>query len=324
MKYFNIQFFQLLLLALTVGAGCRVDESYFIPYEKSVGEVAQKINTDLPDGATRTVFSMKGADAAADTILTTTNGTRIWLSDMDNIFVDANGNPVQCSAAQEVKIEVVHALKISDLIGYGISTNSAGKLLETGGMAYLRITCDGKEVTLKPGQYIKIQLPVNSESELQPDMKIVYGTAKDNAVNNWSSNNQDVFWANWNAPSGKIYGYELRCTNLGWVGSGKTVDSDKTTFCITTSSEFNGQNTFAWLIVPALRSVIQMDGYDEAGSFCFDDAPIGYPVKLVTVSKIGGQWMLGTAETEVGSNDTAAIEPTVVSEADLLDYLKSL
>ena len=324
MKYFNIHLFSLFLLAFVAGAGCRADESYFIPYEKSVSEVAQKIKTSLPDGATQTVFSMKGVEAATDTILMTANGTRIWLADVDNLFVDANGNPVQCSAAQEVKIEVIHALKISDLIGYGISTSEVSKLLETGGMAFLRITCDGKEVNLKAGQYIKIQLPVNSESELQPDMETMYGQAKDNAVNNWSSSGQEVFWANWNAPSGNVYGYEVRCTQLGWVGSGKPVNSDKTTFCIATSSEFNGQNTLAWLIVPALRSVVQMDGYDEAGRFCFGDAPIGYPVKLVTASKIGGQWMLGSADSEVGSNGSAALEPAAISEADLLAYLKSL
>lgn len=324
MKYFNIHLFRLLLLAFVAGAGCRADESYFVPYEKSVGEVAQKIKTDLPDGATRTVFAMKDVSATTDTILMTANGTRIWLADMDNLFMDANGNPVQCSAAQEVKIEVIHALKISDLIGYGISTVSAGQVLETGGMALLRITVDGKEVALQPGQYIKIQLPVNSESELQPNMGTVYGQAKDNTVSNWQSSSQEVFWANWNTPSGKVYGYEVRCTQLGWVGSGKSVAGDKTTFCITTSSEFNGQNTLAWLIVPGIRSVIQMDGYDEAGKFCFGDAPIGYPVKLVTVSKIGGQWMLGTADTEVGSNGTAALAPATISEADLLAYLKSL
>lgn len=324
MKNMHIKIVVLVAWTLALLPSCRQDAVVFVPYETSVDDMALRLSATVPDGAAQTTFALKGS--TSDTILTTASGLRVWLADMDNLFTDAaTGQPIQWSTAQNVRVEIIEARSIAEIIGHSIATISDGLALENGGMVRLRITLDGKEISLKPGEYLKVQLPVGAQNELVADQKIFYGRTVSNGATDWFSMDETAYWANWPLLSGgEIYGYELRCTRLGWVGSARLAAGSTTNFCASAPTDFNGQNTFCWMVVPQWRAVLPMDGFLEAGKFCFPDAPLGSAVKMVMVSRIAGQWFLAHADTVVGSEGSLDLAPASSSEAEVVAFLKNL
>ncbi len=306
------------LLALAASS-CRQDGEQFVVYEKTAGQIAQTLAAEVPNPLSRTTFDLSGL--AQDLVLTTPSGARIFWVVADDIFADAaTGQIVPLTTANSVKLEFTEALTQREQIGYGISATVGVDPFETGGMAKIKVEIDGKEVGLNAGQYLKINLPLANQQEQQiQDFTIYYGLS----ASDWKSSPKKVFLADWQLPSGQIFGYEISCRELGWVAAGRPVTVAPTSICAKVSDEFNGQNTLAWMLVPEFHAVVPLDGFRAAGDFCFDHAPTGKGARLITVSKIGGQWLLGDSAINLGPGQFS-LDPKPSTEQDVLDFLKSL
>ena len=88
-----------------------------------------------------------------DTTVEGAEGTFIFIP--EHAFVDANGNTVE----GEIKLELAEALEPADMILANLPTLSNGKLLETGGMLYLKASADGKEVFPAKGKEPIVEQP---------------------------------------------------------------------------------------------------------------------------------------------------------------------
>lgn len=97
-----------------------------------------------------------------------------------NAFVDKNGQLIQ----QPVTMEVIEALKISDMIAYNLTTTSNGKALSSGGMIYMQPYSLGEQVNINPNAPLYIEIPTDN---YQTNMQSWHGVVDNNGDVNWES-----------------------------------------------------------------------------------------------------------------------------------------
>lgn len=311
------------LLSTLFGAwSCRKDVDTFRVHGSSIADIEHLV-ARAPAGATVTQFTFSGP--LADTVLSTAGGVRVHLTDTDHLFMDAQGNPVPVSACGLLEIEIIEALRNGDILGRGLSSSTlTGELLESGGMVRVQVRCSGQILRLAFDRNLKIQL-ATAQDDLKTDM-FVYNGVLDGAqaLAGWENSGEEVYFANWTTPQGGKMGYELIVTTLGWVNCARPIDEQATSFCVTLPLGFTPDNTAVYVVF-SNQHVVAKPAYDPANEeFCLSQAPIGYPVKVVTISKTGAQYWLAQKNTEIGSNAVVEVGPTETTEAALLAFLASL
>jgi hypothetical protein len=117
--------------------------------------------------------------ANVDTTIFGAQGTRLFIEKETFQFTD--GTP----AAGTIKIDLQEYYKKSDIALANLSTESNGKLLETGGMLNITATADGKKLEIKPDKRIVVHF-LKSEDSYQP-MNLFYAdnNATDTSASNW-------------------------------------------------------------------------------------------------------------------------------------------
>ena len=312
----------LLLGALALAWGCRKDVEDFRPYTPTQEDLAQ-LFLKAPDNSTHTVFPLGGS--IPDTTLTTASGVRVFLADTEHLFADDAGTPVPCSTCPSLKVEVTTVLSKGDLAARGLPTSAVadGQLLESVGVVQVQANCAGKNLNLLPNRYLKIQIPT---PEVKSNMNVYAGTFDDtDKFTGWKASGASVFWADWPLPGGGLQtGYELIVPELGYSNCARPIVEQTSSFCVTLPGQFSALNTRVFLVFDNIRTVAELQGTDDSSEFCYPGAPLGYPVKIVAVSKTGGQYWLTNQFTEIGSNVKMSVAPLPQSEADILTFIKGL
>ena len=313
--------FGVLLLA---GAwNCRQDVEGFRPYTyaSSQGSIDQLLNQVATAANTHT-FVLK--NLTQDTTLTTPEGVRIGLTDPEELFADANNLPIAASTCQNLQIEVTPVLDKSELLGRGIHTATYpdGQLLESGGIVYVRASCDGTPLRLLPNRSLKVQVPADV---LKNDL-FTFNGALQNSTDflGWQATNDPAYLAEWVSNGTMLHGYELYPTQMGWVAAGRVLPEPTSDFCIKLPTAMTDETAKAFLVFKGATAVVELIYDTGSQSFCFDQAPIGYPVQVVVISKLGDQYWLSNQETEIGTHTSLQVEPHKTSEAALLEFLKQL
>jgi hypothetical protein len=316
-------FIYALLSTLTLAGvgGCRKDVESFRSYPPTLDAIRQTLQ-QVPGANTKTAFSLSAV--TEDKVLVTPGGVRVFLTDPDNLFEDANGNPVPCSTCQTLGIEITEALDKSDIIAYGVPTTTLeGTLLESGGMVRVAVSCDGKTLRLRDDRKLKIQVPATDPVD---DMLVFQGVAVNDTFLGWNDTGLPVFQAEWqNNNLDIVQGYEILAPHLDWINADRFINEPSTSFCVDLPENFNPENTTAYLVVNNIRAVAFLEYNLAEQTFCWPSAPIGFPVRIVTISKTAdGQYWLGNQETEIGTDATLNVIPKQVSNQQVLDFLKSL
>lgn len=311
----------LLLSTLATVWGCRKDVEKFIPYTPTQEDLSLLFQ-QAPGPSTHTVFPFGGS--IPDTTLTTASGVRVFLADTENLFADNAGTPVPCSTCPDLKVTVTTVLSKGDLMARRLPTVAApgGQMLESAGAVQVQATCQGKTLQLLPGRYIKVQVPAPT---VQSGMEVYTGaTDGTNNLTGWNGTGSAAFWAEWPLGGGiQQTGYEL-IAQLGWSNCARPVVEQTAQFCVTLPEQFSALNTRAFLVFDNIRSVAEMKGEDNTSTFCFDEAPVGYPVKIVIVSKTGGQYWLAQKPWELGQNANLPVAPQPQTDKEVLSFIKSL
>lgn len=300
--------------------GCRKDVEEFRPYTPVQEDLGQLL-MQAPGASTHTVFPFGGS--IPDTTLTTASGVRVFLADTENLFADDAGAPVPCSTCPDLKITVTTVLSKGDLMARLLPTVAApdGQMLESAGVVRVQASCQGKNLQLLPGRYVKVQIP----AAIQSGMEVYTGaTDAQHNLTGWNKTNATAFWAEWPVGNGaQQTGYEL-IAQLGWSNCAKPIVEQTAQFCVTLPDQFTALNTRTFLVFDNVRSVAEMKGEDNASTFCFDGAPVGYPVQIVVVSKTGGQYWLAQKPWELGPNTTLPVSPLPLSDKEILSFIRTL
>lgn len=313
----------LFLYALVTAGACHKDVEEFRPYvatQEDLGPLLQQV----PDALSRSTFLFGGS--IPDTTLTTSSGARVFLADTEQLFADETGASVPCSTCPSLKIEVATVLRKGDIMARGISTSRHpdARMLESAGVVEIKATCNGKALQLLPGRYVKVQIPADNVS---PGMEVFTGQIDPVAGwQGWAATGTQAFWAEWPLvnPPGLQSGYELIVPALGWSNCARPIVEQSSPFCVTLPDQFTALNARVFLVFKNIRAVAELKG-DAAGStFCFPEAPLGYPVNVVVLGKTGGQHWMVSNFTEIGSNVQLSLTPQPQEEQQVISFLKSL
>ncbi len=301
--------------------GCRKDVvNDFNPYPATLADL-QPLLSQVPGSSVQTTFSLTGL--SKDTMLLSPSGLRIFLTDVSALLVDGNGQTAAFNTCQNPSMELLEVLKKGDLAVREIPTTSAdGTLLETSGVFRLRFFCGNEELFLKAGRTIKIQVPENNRRD---DLFVYNGIIAQNQLSSWENSGEPVYLADWLSVDNleMINGYELIVQQLGWISNSRKVPGPYFSFCVELPEGFSQLNTVVYMVFKNVKTVAAMVPGSNPQQFCSNSIPAGYPVKLVTVSKYGNQYWLGSKETETGANGTLSLVPQIVTEQQVLAVLKS-
>lgn len=316
----HIILYALLNTLLLAGVwSCRKDVDEFRTYPISLADLDPLLG-QVPNSSTKTTIPLGGL--TKDTIVVTTGGLRIFLTDTEQLLVDANDNPAPFSTCPNLLMEVTEVLRKGDMIARNVpSTVANGAMLESDAILRIRFTCDGTPLKLKQGRNIKIQIP---ETNRQDNLFVYNGTMQNDSLIGWTATSEPVFWADWisNVTSETVYGYEMIATQLDWLSCSRPLSDPASNFCVNLPDGFSNLNTVVYIVFKNVKAIVPLTG--NASQFCYAQAPQGYFVKLVTVSKYGEQYWLGNKETEIGTNTVLDVVPQIVSEQQMLNFLKGL
>lgn len=305
-------------LTLTVVGGCRKDVEEFRPYPVTLGDIALLLG-QVPDPATRTVFTMNGA--FPDTTLRTASGVRVSLTDTEALLADDQGNPVPCSTCQTLQIEITEALRKGDLLARGLATyDTEGQRFESSGAVRVTFTCDGKKLQVLKNRYFKIQIPAANPI----DWTLFTHPSKDSTL--WTKTQEIAYAADWFGPNAiQVKGYELIMTSTDWASAGRPLNSGTGSFCADLPPNLNPQNTVVFMVFKKSRAVVQLNEVMSGEDFCAHNLPPSEQVRIVTISKFGDEFWVSQLEDETGlSVSVKPMTPQTMTEQQVLDLLRGL
>lgn len=309
----------LAILLMLASWGCRKDVETFRPYDISVAEITLALQ-QVPATQTKSVLVL--SNRQADTLFVTPSGTRIFLNHLDQLFSDASGAIVPCSTCPDFRFEVVEVQRKGDIIARNTSTTTVeSRVLESGSVLYLKAFCNGQELHLTPGNLLKIQIPAQ-----QPLFANQLFTSTSDVFSGWTASNQPIASAEWQIQGGQTFqlGYQMLTPTLNWVCAGRLLEEPNSSYCVELPLGFSNQNTKAFMVLKNLKSVIPLNYMSADFKFCAPFSPQGFPIQLVTISKLGNQYWLGQQNTETGGSNISTLEPQKMTEQQVIDFIKNL
>lgn len=112
----------------------------------------------------------------ADTILETQNGMLVVLP--NDGFVNASGELVK----GDITLEIKEAFDPASIMQSGLSTTSDGKMLETGGMFYIKAFQNGEELKVNPNDPMVVDIPTKQKDK---NMMLFDGEVQEDGTINW-------------------------------------------------------------------------------------------------------------------------------------------
>lgn len=98
----------------------------------------------------------------------------------ENAFIDQNGNVI----TEPVKLEIIEALSLADMLAYNLTTMDGEKYLQSGGMVYIQPKLNGENVFINPEKPLFIEIPTAKEV---PGMMAWKGEADGSGNLSWTN-----------------------------------------------------------------------------------------------------------------------------------------
>ncbi len=256
----------------------------------------------------------------------------------DSLEVEVKGNSLVTGTGLflngKAKIEIIRLQRKGDFIKVFRPNSSYGTLLETAGGFFIRISKNGTELFLAPGKTINIKY-LDIEAP-KPIMQAYYGYETTplplsilDTANNWIPNGDTNRLKPWSQTNGSIVkkGYILESKKLRFISAAYPLQNSKPTTNIYAilPPNFTNKNTLVFAVFENNRTVLNMPSDYTARSFKVDYIPIGSKIRLVSISKVGSDYYLGTKSVNgVGTSVNYSFTPQKKKLAQILEYLNSL
>ncbi len=238
--------------------------------------------------------------------------------------VTPNGTPV----TGKVYVQMLLIRKKGDMIAADKPTISNGRLLVSGGEIFVKLIRNGDELRLAPGKTIVLKY---SDPQPVPGMRLFYGDETNPNRFNWVE--ADSLGAGTqNLTVGNNF-YQLVSNRLRWINCDAFVDTPGTSRVQVTASLspiYTNVNTVCYLVFNNRRSVLGMYGNATIHKFQTGLVPVGEPVTLVAISKLGDQYFIGKQVFVTGQNSAVAnqqiinVAPLPTNLPDIKSYLGTL
>lgn len=250
-------------------------------------------------------------------------------------------------AMGKVEIELKEFYKNSDIVRAALHTHSGDEMLETGGMIYLDVTVDGKEVMIKDGEEVEVIMPTD---EYQEGMNVFYGNVDDDNRLDWEETDEpsitqtevpadrsdedlEVLYTSVetqnrlgryevqtrevqvNQYASSSYGYRLsiKKDGFGMINCDRFRSFRKKTNLIV-DIENLGDEVSLMLVFERINSVLQ-GGYDPMmKKYVFKNVPQNKKAKLVAFSKIGDSYLFDMKKIKI--EDHAELKLASITEEE--------
>lgn len=238
----------------------------------------------------------------------------------------------------QVKLEFFRLKKKGDYIKFFKPTTSMGALLESAGGFFIRISKDGRELSLAQGASITVRF--TDTLEPKTNMQVFYAretipflTKGIDTAHSWTRDADTSHVKTFQKTitngtnTGILKGYELTTKNLRWFSAQRYTDSTlpkKKIFAILPLN-FTNKNTAVFAVFANQKTVVGLGADFGARAFSAPNIPLKSKIILVSVSRIGTDLYLGVQEVnEVGSEVKYNLVPEKKSLLHILNYLNSL
>jgi hypothetical protein len=293
-----------------------------IPFSASVNAIA--------DSTAPEVFIGEFNPTIADT-LRSTNGLEISIP--ANTCVNMNGQ----SVTDKVKLQITRLQTKGDLLrSLQLTTTDNKRILELTGTFFIKATSGSQEVRIKQNGGIKIRF--NDTSDIKNNLSIFTGI-ESNPAPSWGIDT--VFTWNryadtgrvntWNygpgSQSGLSKGYEFIARSFRWFAIGRYIDSAvaRTKLSLILPPNYTNKNTIAFAVLKDKRAIITLRADFASRTFAATEVPINTPLTIVSITKIGTQFYLGSkAITDASSSPAFTIAPEKKTVKQLIDFLNTL
>jgi hypothetical protein len=330
------------LLALASQA-CKQDKEEFIVERiEKIDTLAEKRWNALAPALNDTTIAInqlfKNLEAKPEvkTINLTTGG----------IYTFANGCTVRfganaCSfgngqvASGTAQLEVILIRSRGDMVQHRMETISDGKLLESGGQLFVRVSQGNQELSLLNNQAVSISYSIPSTPN--GTMKIFNGTEGSDGRVNWvlnrDSTTNNVFGRRDSFSNN--YLYELTCNRLRWINCDyfRSDTANLVKYCVQMADSFTNMNTGVFTVFRNLNSMLALQGDSTTRKFCipngYQGVPAGSAVSFVSISRLGRdstnyRYYLGTSDVNITGNVTYPLMPVRKTLAEIRTFLNAL
>lgn len=322
MKSYLIKTVVLLLLFFTA---CKKDSILFIPnadqqldsaWVSSPATTAQ-IN-QLAAKISGTIFSQE-VNLENVTDLKTSTGLTVEFP-RNSLLIGTN------AVTGTIKTQYALIQKKGDFIRYGIPTVSNKMPLESGGALYLKLSnANGDIISVSPTNSIYIKYP---EPEIKTGMSLYYNNVQisNSVLFNWLPSNDGSIVSSWTSPTPPLKGYVIKTSRTGWLNVDRLLEPSltRTEAGVIMPNLFSNANTAVFMVFKNLNTVVQLIGNADFRKFSHPNIPIQFDVKLVTISKVGDTYYLGTKDERIVPNLLTYIKPDISSLEKINNLLNSL
>lgn len=308
---------------------------FFSACHKETSIAPQWIDADMFYGQHGSGLQQFTGDASTGFVVTGERGTQIAFP--ADAFVDGDGNVV----SGEVHVGIIEILTKKDLLLSGVSTESNGQLLESGGELYIEVLQNGDTLQLNPENQpwsanpVQVKLPRDTDTDPNGMILFKQGQRYDDAL----LDDDSFTWLVFNeSPQAMVqpYSYDFTIPTFGWINVDKFLGypADQLTYVhvrLTPGSAGGLQDIAVMMVFENLNAVIGLN-YDPAmqwfGTESFSltpNLPVGEQIAVVVIAK-DAQGNLYFAKQEgiaISSNDLYTLTPQPASPQDI-DWLDNL
>ncbi|MFP5042019.1 hypothetical protein [Parasediminibacterium sp. JCM 36343] len=236
----------------------------------------------------------------------------------------------------KVRAEIVVLRTKGDLIRFGIPTVSNNALLEAGVYVNIRLRNNKKDVYWNSAVApILIKIKASSPSQEMKYFSSPFATSS--AFYYWVSNPMGGIGRNSVSPfkdsvlgsNAKKTGYIINTTQIGWFGCSTTLDNSpatqQTRLNVSLPLNFTNKNTVVYASFDNKKTVIRLASNPYGRSYYSPTTvPKNTKLTILTISKIGSEYYLGTNVTQVTSNVPISVVPEKKTLDFVINYLNKL
>ncbi|NCI45815.1 hypothetical protein GWC94_04085 [Sediminibacterium sp. WSJ-3] len=270
-------------------------------------------------------------DASKDTTMVYGDSLSVFFK--SGVCTETGGAPATSGL---LRLEIFRLRTKGDYIKAFKATTSNGYLLEAAGAFFVRVTREGRELSLAQGASLKINFSDNTEP--RPNMQVFNGregnpipaSGIDTAFS-WQRDSDTswipVFQRTAATTGTVIRGYEMPVKNLRWTGAERYIDSTapKTRIFALLPPNYTNKNTAAFAVFANQKTIVNLKAEYSSRTFAASNIPRGTKLKVITISRIGGDTYLGVKDVnDVGTNTNYFVTPEKKSIKDILAFLDGL
>jgi hypothetical protein len=308
--------------------GCQKKIDEFIPDSSSLNApdtVWQSVTSTMP------VVSLKN-DLRQLTVydsFTYNNTGIVFNSGNYSLSIPANAllNGGSTIPAGTVVRESLLLQKKGDYISQGTPTETAGRLLISGGEFFIGLKNNNTDLHVATGDSLTVKY---NSSNIFTNTGSVYNLTGD-IINgfNWVATTDP----NFNKVSPSATGYEVVINQLQWVQPAYLFDTTgipEIVLSVKLPSNYTNTNTVAYISFNNMQCVAGMNGNVGTKTFVSGQLPVARPVTIVVISKQAGDYYLGLEETTTALPSSGSgtqeigITPVKTSLAGIKSYLTNL